>query len=741
MSVAIMKTSAGITIIRRRQALMLAGTMSLLLLPAADSQKPEELTVHVHVTCVGKYDLHKSDGSNRVDETDQITIEYDATSHDTAPPGTPPWQMSTGTTDYHFTVSGSGTGSDDDIRLSWTWKLVDAAKGSRELVTNLGPGEFEVALPDFQNDAKIEPQMQLEDAGKSKNWLEAEAKQAAAGLAIHPVANFAATSFDTPASYQDYDAVGQFHDQLKGTFDQNAKSFTKSGSASRSYSNPLGMTTSIKIAYSLSFNQQPEDAEAILIPRDGYEQWMPKAGHDEDTPGNGLLVNVVLQKKDKPGEKPRAKAKSFKFELIGVSKEPGVCLNGPSKSTTKADPDFDLKFDRAANPSLKVAADGQSATDDGGSQQSSVIVFSYDWGGWGSLQVTVELDNNQTVVAHLQNRPGVTELKIPKDDNGNHIADEWEKKIKDKAPEADDDKLEYQELAQGDGLSFYEEYRGFMVAGGAHIRTDPTVPDLFVYDQDGLNTGLLDSSGLAVHIVERNQVFLETDPDPNVNHLVINFNSHNQNLGKQHALWLRDANPGKGLAGKDFGGPGPPKTSQVVMVGMDAIKQAGYGDLYARVTVSHELAHAANVWHHGDNDYQVSRIWKLNPDASWASVPTPPECAHDRPGEGCYGVAAQGGQESGVQDCIMRYEQNNLYEWDAGPYRWMKGNGFQRGGFYGDAQPSGTVYCRAVQGAGVNARAHPPAPLAGDATNGNCEAQFCTNDLKRCWFKPTYAKQ
>ena len=481
-----------------------------------------------------------------------------------------------------------------------------------------------------------------------------------------------------------------------------------------------------------------EEVEAILIPPDDYDGWTPQGGDDEDTAGNGMLVKVKLQKKDRPGEKPRAKAKSFKFELTGVSKEPGVCLNWPSKAKTKPDPDFDLKIDQHGNPSLQVASDGQSATGGSDLQESSVTISSYDWGGWGSLKVTAELDNNQTVVAHLQNQPDIEELKIPKDDNDNHIADEWEQQFKDKTAESDEDKLEYQELAQGDGLSLYEEYRGFRVQGGAHIRTDPDVPDVFVYDQDDIGTGNLPSSGLAVHSVDRNEIFMEIDPDPSVkNWWIINFNSHNANLGKQHAIWLQDADPGIGNAGIDVGGPGPPKTSLVVKVGMDPMKRAGFPIAYMLNTISHELAHAANVWHHGDNDYSVRQIWKLAPDGTWAEVPTPKGC---KPTDNCYGVAAQGGQESGVQNCIMRYEQNDLYEWNKGPYRWTKGNGFQRGDFYGNAQPSGTLYCRAVNGTGVNGRGYIPAPMAGDATNGNCEAQFCTNDLKRCWFTPTYAK-
>ena len=730
-----METRRDITAIRLHKVLMLAGTACLLLLPAADSQKPEELTEHLHMTWVANWEVHNSDVYSKSDSSDHITVELDATAHATAPGGTPPWQMDPTITAFHYAVSGNGslamTQKHEWAKGSWTWGLAEAPKDPSQIAT-LDNGSFSFT-PFGLDELKIEPQGQVESGGEGVPTQSVPAANAATGvLAALPLV-YAHVS------------VKSFYDQLSGTFDPNTKAFTKTGKASGSYSGSWSdgsLTGSVDAEYSLNFNQQPEDVEAILIPQKGYEQWMPQAGHDEDTPGNGLLVNVELQKKDKPGQKPHAKAKSFKFELTGVSKEPGVCMNWPPKGKTKKDPDFDLKIDKEGNPSLQVAPNGQSATSGPDLQDSSVIVFSYDWGAWGSLKVTAELDNGQTVTAHLQNKPDITLLKIPKDDNENRIADEWEKQFKDKTPESDDDKLEYQELTQGDGLSLYEEYRGFMVGGGSHIRTDPNVPDVFIFDQDDLGTANLDFSGLAIHTVELSEVFMEIDPDPSVrNWWIINFNSHNANLGKQHAIWLQDADPGTGLAGIDIGGPGPPKTSQVVKVGIDAIKRAGHDVPYMLNTISHELAHGANVWHHGDNDYSVRQIWKLAANGTWAEVPPPRGCQLQKPTDTCYDVAAQGGQESGVQNCIMRYEQSYLYEWDKGPYRWIKGSGFQRGDMYGDAQPSGTRYCRAVNGTGVNGRGYIPVPIAGDATNGNCAAQFCTNDIKRCWFKPTYAKR
>ena len=50
---------------------------------------------------------------------------------------------------------------------------------------------------------------------------------------------------------------------------------------------------------------------------------------------------------------------------------------------------------------------------------------SYDWGGWTQLKVVAELDDHSTVTAHVRGEPQ-QRLAVPKDDDGNHIADAWE---------------------------------------------------------------------------------------------------------------------------------------------------------------------------------------------------------------------------------------------------------------------------------------------------------------------------
>ena len=79
-------------------------------------------------------------------------------------------------------------------------------------------------------------------------------------------------------------------------------------------------------------------------------------------------------------------------------------------------------------------------------------------------------------------------LKLPKDEGNNWIPDAgW--KLPDGTPIADagnntddDDFITAETSQQGDGLTRFEEYRGFVVEG-QHVRTHPTQADLFIHSE------------------------------------------------------------------------------------------------------------------------------------------------------------------------------------------------------------------------------------------------------------------
>jgi len=488
--------------------------------------------------------------------------------------------------------------------------------------------------------------------------------------------------------------------------------------------NPDGTSTR-DVTWNIHSGPQPETEVEIIQPK-FYNMWVPEAKEDEKTIGNFIDVEIVAHKQGDPGAEPPKKVLRYKIELEETSREKGVDLNWPPKS--QARDDFDMKIDKN-NPSINVPDDkGQSAeTKESDLTDFTVRVNSYDWGGYTKLHVTAELEDHSRVVGHVRGHPEQEVLVLPKDDNSNHIADFWEDTHwgGTSAASGDDDETPYGDGDSGDGLSLYEEYRGFH-AQGAHIRTEPKLKDIFIYDpsnllydSNNLGLGFFAASGLTIHLVKDKEF---ADEGGATNPHVINPNRGFATLGAQHLLRLKNENmPGLyGLA--DGNGPGPPKTTHTVKVDVARCLRTSRQELSC--TIAHELSHACNVWHHGDIDYNISNWRKLQPDGTWG--------AWVQYADGSLrGVAAQGGQESGAEECIMRYEGNNLYETAAGPIQWKKADGsLQRGAEYPPMEAPGTIFCDEGEGTGVNASGRPGGPKAGNASKGKCQRQFCVNDTK-----------
>ena len=483
----------------------------------------------------------------------------------------------------------------------------------------------------------------------------------------------------------------------------------------------LGRQTKDMVPLHLSWTLSPAgqvDAEAVIIPPKDYPNWQPQAGDDEKTAGNSLVVTAKIYKKGHPQEPSRQKAQ-FKFELVDVSKEKGVCLNWPAVDATD---DFDLQIDPLANLELTIGDEKrQNAISEKGLDESKVKITSYDWGAWGKLKVTAVFLDGTEVPAHLEGNKAKNELVIPKDDNGNHIADAWEEPFhlaggsnaKDDrdsippGPPGDD----------GDGLSLYEEYRGFRVQG-KHIFTYPALKDIFIVDGIGSGLGYFGESELTTHLIDYDEYGLEIG---DTNGRVINPNRGFATLGPQHVLMLQNKHM-PGLFGMAEGrGPGPPKTTQSVAIDVAACNKVGPTQLPH--TIAHELAHGCNVWHHGDSNYKITQYRWLQADGTWGAWQAAPDDVK-------YDVCVTGGQESGVQECIMRYSGGGMLVRAAANMQWIRPDGLiERGALYGPPEAPGTIFCDQNEGTGVNA---PPNSKAGNATEGKgkCKRQFCVNDRK-----------
>jgi hypothetical protein len=456
--------------------------------------------------------------------------------------------------------------------------------------------------------------------------------------------------------------------------------------------------------------------EVELVPPDGYEQWMPQADKDEKTIGNDIDVGIVAHAKGDPSLKPPKKVLKYTITLEDTSQEKGVDCNWPDPD--RATTDYDMKID-PDNGWIKVTDDkGQSAeTKQEGLTEFRVTINSYDWGGYTKLKVIAEIEGGQSVVAHVRGHPDQDFLAIPKDDNQNHIADWWEHffNIKNSDASADDDDFPEGDGHNGDSIALYDEYRGFHI-GRKHERLSPQLKDLFVVDHDGLGYGYYPQATMvSVHLLRSLEWIFKAGAH---NFHVVTGNGH---YGDVYALYLENDALEDGVVGDTVGGPSVPRDIERVKISTSNIRKTYKADVVeAEIasTIAHELGHATNVRHHGEDppDYEIGDVRCTLPDG---------KTAHYKSTGGGMLVAAKGGSWSGNDECIMRYDSANFYENPKGNCTWQHNGTTVHGLLYGQ-DPPGTTICWSGKGTGVNDPANPN-NKAGNASpgRGDCIHKFC----------------
>jgi hypothetical protein len=463
-----------------------------------------------------------------------------------------------------------------------------------------------------------------------------------------------------------------------------------------------------------------DDLELVVEPND-YDTWVPEAGKDETTPGNQITIRASLKKKG-PGATD-VKAKKISFELVDVSREPGICINWPPKDRCLRDPADASKF----CPDLRFHQNQHQkqhrAGDDDGTQASVIepnglkagtppgvemtkawaTIRAHDWGAFGVLKVTAELTSGEPLTGYLKGSPGQELILLPKRQSNSCTADKW-KADHGVADQADIDDKDHSPVGDdgreggGDGLTLYEEYRGFY-KHGVHQRGDPKTKDFFVLDKTGSRYTMQGIvlfqrlTGLEIHRLAEG----EMDSDR-----VVDFNfltAHRDDcpgVAGQHGILIemaaaRPVDPAKksdnqqeylnfGESARAEGGPGTPKMITHVLINPSELPSGGSAadrhDFAA--TVAHELCHCANVWHHGDRDIQGVQ-WRRSDDGSaieersldkngdpwgparkvsvWlpgghAEIPAV-HSTFDSPKK--WWIARPRGQHSGPVHCVMRY--------------------------------------------------------------------------------------
>jgi hypothetical protein len=313
-----------------------------------------------------------------------------------------------------------------------------------------------------------------------------------------------------------------------------------------------------------------------------------------------------------------------------------------------------------------------------------------------------------------------------------------------KGPEAD--------KRPGDGFTLYEEYRGFREKG-AHFYGDPMKKDLFVRDRIGGRSkdgvALFEAiTGIRVH-----SQF--TDEEFPLDHIVNDNAGAGAHNVDQHGLVLIASEVQGPAVSEGLPGGTPGQHTEIVITesfdpgpnGWQTVRQGRSkitSDVYA-VTIAHEMLHGVGVLHHGEIDPGYV-LWRKGTDAAGHPVILEGDYQKDAHGKptpvGGHPVrvmrengsqmspdafvepkliwlGGEGGQHSGFENCVMRYDVAQAYE---------------RGGdpslrYYVEEQTGISLCDRKTDlPNGVNGASHKPWPRYGNADEGDCFHQIKVRD-------------
>lgn len=394
------------------------------------------------------------------------------------------------------------------------------------------------------------------------------------------------------------------------------------------------------IAWTVSWNFTPSiDYDMYLVMDTDLDTWRPEAGSDENATGGFFSFHAEIIDKVTGQPASLVSADQWNFTLKDVSHEPGVSMNFPAanKVIKPSPPDLDFKFGNdIIYSNLEISDDGSSvlvkpdvATDSG----LALLISSHDWGAWATLNATVRVAG-QTINGHVEGDE-TTDILLPKRQTNSHIADAWKIAKGLALTVADDDDSETKPVGEadgiGDGLSLYEEYRGFMEKG-KHIEGDPGKKDFFVQNLMGgdAEPGIrlfASTSGLVVHKdIQRNEMDKELHQ--------INFNhGEGAQVVAQHGVVLANCGgtDGNVTIFTEAGVHGRPALTEGICIEPSTNEIFAHDALLSKfnthrgairassaltqfdIGVAHELAHSVGVNHHGEGDLGYAPFDLLGP--------------------------------------------------------------------------------------------------------------------------------
>ncbi len=709
------------------------------------------------------------------DDTDQIIVQWPL---DQLPPGAKPL---TGKASYDFTTSGKSHDCKDSGKFS----------GTAHADANLADMYFQLAFSQNTSQGTLALTPGFGEGTATGSGTEVSSNQTVT-MSYAPIAKSGArllvsglgnVNLNTAAQWTSYGAAGA---QLRKGAEQAAQdgdlTVAKTGSgfnisyhASHSFPDPQSTsgggdkhesTRTVTTDITVSIGGPPLDIDAILEPLPGpipglaiasYDKFVPigpKPGPDEKL--DAVAFRVYLVKKTKPSERVGDVPFQVTY-LLDSSHERGDSINSPIDGKADNDLAWHPMVAKIGNVASQTDTTLASTPDHGGDVMA--IVQSHDFGAYGALHAKVHLKTGEDIEAHLAGKTA-TDVKIPKDDDGNHIADAWDQRLSDKGATSDKEHVDGNHF-DGDGLTLYEEYRGAL-CNGKHIRLDPKKKDLFIINKvTGKNAANVEAGAkrletaaagsVAVHVCKPGELSEQTK--------IVNANSGFAKGGDQHAILIHEGTVGKGAVAET--NPDGPSQSDGSSAAREALHEnfaispghvidlvidpkAVFNDANYAYAVAHELGHGVGIHHHGahlseSTDIYVPRIKSATAylvDVNGKPIALPPISPDDL-------VARDGSMASGDLSCIMAYNNNYAYAYTGHhlpEFPLLVAELKAKNAYPSDPQgklvvvhigdrPDGTTLCRSKAGTDINAAKPGVRPsVFGDATTDGCWGQLHVKD-------------
>jgi hypothetical protein len=516
---------------------------------------------------------------------------------------------------------------------------------------------------------------------------------------------------------------------------------------------------------SVSWSLAPKSLTPVelIVDIPDYQNWLPEPSLTGDQVGSKLLVNVRLQARG--GGAPNDQIEALRINLENVSREPGIAGNAPLDPPLIEDWG-DLVLRAEDNPGMKITSKGGNhAVAVSSANPARVVIGARDGGAYGILRVDALLKSGRYVDGTLQERPLLRDIPIPRRTLPSKVGDAFRVATSALGDDDSDDETDPpgNPMSKGDGLTLYEEYRGFF-QDGKFFRGDPKKKDFFICNlqkderfKEGIKI-FAAASTLAVHsdlkpgemkdrCINFNQAVGRRVEQHGV--IIFGFKTAIVNQGKSTPIskmcmaytssTKRDTTP------KDYQGvyvaadlEAPEAPAQVIRGGATVT-----GKDRVAVCLAHELFHTVNVDHHGDADnsqvhWEVSGTLPGGPftvtetavvDGVSTTIPVTVLTEAGIPyvfkatGPGAIWLGLPGGLFSGDEACVMRYAWAHAYvdPKDRSARIFVKGDDLQ-----------GSGLCTKLTGTDIN-KLDRTVPRGGSrfgkASVGNCAGQIVVNDL------------